>query len=415
MTTTDPDEAWASTDAPPSIYVLMGKVLADLPAIGKNQRNSEQGFMFRGYDDVLNGLNPILSRYGVFFVPDVIERIAEKRATRSGGTMYEVNLHVRFTFYGPRGDSVTATGWGEGTDMGDKATNKAMTNALKYVLFQTFAISTQEAAETDADRHSPEGTVPDEMECRLGCGKMIPGARTDREPMRVHAIEEHGWVRQTDGTVMSAEDNAARIAAADAESAALGEGSQDTPSTSGDNAGDNPPPADEAQQAPTKAAPKKRASKATAPAAPTAPDPAPPADDPAPPDDAPSDPPVAEDDAAPAVTDTDPDPDGGQDDEGFQCPDCEEPPFATQDEYTAHWYAAHDIDAPADQGVDVTPDDLATTVATVKTRISALTGGDARAYGAYRREHSLPRPDDLNAEQAAGLLSFLDELAAATK
>lgn len=145
---------------PPSVHECIGRIVAELPAIGKNQRNTEQGFNFRGIDDVLNALSPLLGKYGVFYVPDVLERVTEKRQTRSGGTMYEVNLHVRYTFYGPRGDSVSASGWGEGTDMGDKATNKAMTGAMKYVLFQVFAIATAEQSEIDADRGVPEETVP---------------------------------------------------------------------------------------------------------------------------------------------------------------------------------------------------------------------------------------------------------------
>jgi hypothetical protein len=144
--------------APPeSIHVLMARVLADLPAIGKDQFNQQQGFAFRGVDDVLNALNPILARHGVFYVPNVVERIYSQRATRSGSVMHTVDLHVRYRFYGPAGDHVEASGWGEGTDSGDKATNKAMTGAMKYVLFQVFAISTQEASDQDAT--TPPETV----------------------------------------------------------------------------------------------------------------------------------------------------------------------------------------------------------------------------------------------------------------
>lgn len=142
----------------PSIHVLMARILGELPAIGKNSYNEQQKFHFRGIDDVMNALNPLLAKHGVFFVPDVVERIDSERATRSGSAMYVVNLHVRFRFYGPNGDFIEASGWGEGTDMGDKATNKAMTGAMKYVLFQAFAISTEEASENDGDNASPEQT-----------------------------------------------------------------------------------------------------------------------------------------------------------------------------------------------------------------------------------------------------------------
>ncbi len=142
---------------PRSIYERMIAIIEELPAIGKTQQNKEQGFMFRGHDQVMNALNPLLAKYGVFIVPNVIERVVSTRETKRGTAMYEVNLHVEFTFYGAAGDSFTASGWGEGTDMGDKATNKAMTGAFKYVVAQAFALATAETS--DADATSPEETM----------------------------------------------------------------------------------------------------------------------------------------------------------------------------------------------------------------------------------------------------------------
>ena len=149
-------------------------ILDELPAIGKDQRNPQQGFMFRGHDDILNALNPLLAKHGVFVVPDVIERVTAQRTTKSGAVMYEVNLHVRFVFYGPGdGDIVVASTWGEGTDSGDKATNKAMTMAFKNVLNQTFAISSAEFGDTDAE--TPEETTAEEAKPPTGKDKATKG------------------------------------------------------------------------------------------------------------------------------------------------------------------------------------------------------------------------------------------------
>jgi ERF superfamily len=139
-----------------TVVECMGRIIAELPAIGKTQRNTQQGFNFPGIDDVQNALTPLLGRYGVVPMPHVLERIASTRTTNGGGTMYEINLHVRYTFYGPGGDSIVGSGWGEGTDLGDKATSKAMTTALKDVLFQALQIATSEQSEADADRTTPE-------------------------------------------------------------------------------------------------------------------------------------------------------------------------------------------------------------------------------------------------------------------
>jgi hypothetical protein len=159
----------------PTIHERLVAILSELPAIGKTQRNEQQKFMYRGHDDVLNALNPLLAKHGVFVVPDVLHRLEGRRETRSGGVMYEVNLHVGYTFYGAGGDFVRASAWGEGTDSGDKSTNKAMTMAFKNVLAQVFAVSTAEGASYDTDQHSPEETVrPFDPETDLMPGGVKP-------------------------------------------------------------------------------------------------------------------------------------------------------------------------------------------------------------------------------------------------
>lgn len=125
-------------------------ILEELPAIGKDTENTQQHFMYRSHDAVLNALNPLLAKYGVFMVPTVLDRITDQRPTRSGGVMYEVNLHVQYAFYGPMGDRFLSSAWGEGTDSGDKATNKAMTMAFKNVIAQVFAVSTADTIDTDS-------------------------------------------------------------------------------------------------------------------------------------------------------------------------------------------------------------------------------------------------------------------------
>jgi hypothetical protein len=140
-----------------TIHQRLVAILAALPAIGKDAYNQQQQFHYRSHDQVLNALNPLLAAFGVFVVPYVMKRSTAQRATRSGGVMYEVNLHVQYEFFGLAGDSVQASAWGEGTDSGDKATNKAMTMAFKNVIAQVFAVSTEEAQ--DSDGTTPEATT----------------------------------------------------------------------------------------------------------------------------------------------------------------------------------------------------------------------------------------------------------------
>ncbi len=152
----------ASAIGTDTIHVLLGRVLRDLPAVGKGSTapDSMGNYSFRGIDDTLNALNPILSKHGVFYVPIVEERRDSDRQTSGGKSLWMVSLRVRYRFYGPAGDSVDCVVEGEGSDSGDKATQKAMTAAMKYMLFQVFAISTKEVGEMDAERHDVPETTP---------------------------------------------------------------------------------------------------------------------------------------------------------------------------------------------------------------------------------------------------------------
>jgi len=142
----------------PTIHERIIAIIDALPAIGRNQRNIQQNFNFRGIDDVLNALKPLLATHGVHYAPTVLERIYEPRQTGGGKIMHTVHLHVSWTFYGAQGDSITCATWGEGTDMGDKATNKALTASQKYALFNVFSIASEDQASTDSDGHAAEET-----------------------------------------------------------------------------------------------------------------------------------------------------------------------------------------------------------------------------------------------------------------
>ena len=168
----DPKPDWLAMPDELTVHQRMLAVLAELPAIGKGQYNEQQKFAFRGHDDVMDALNPLLAKWGVLVVPEVVERWTGERTTSRGSTMYEVSLHVRYTFYGAAGDTVEASAIGEGTDMGDKSTSKAMTMAFKAVLAQAFAISTSEFS--DPDGQSAEETTRG--------GSRPSGGRGQREP-----------------------------------------------------------------------------------------------------------------------------------------------------------------------------------------------------------------------------------------
>lgn len=106
-----------------NIFESIAAIMAEIPAIGKGKKNQQQGFMYRGVDDVMNALQPLLAKYKVFVVPDVLSQTREERTTKNGTNMLYSLLHVRFTFFAEDGSNVVASVIGEGMDTADKASN----------------------------------------------------------------------------------------------------------------------------------------------------------------------------------------------------------------------------------------------------------------------------------------------------
>lgn len=133
-----------------TIYKNIIACLKDIKAIGKNSKNKIQGFMYRGIDDVMNELNPILSKNNVFIVPTILESTREEKLTAKGGTLIYTLLKVKYTFYAEDGSNIECIVIGEAMDSGDKSTNKAMSIAMKYALFQVFCIPTEDDPDKDS-------------------------------------------------------------------------------------------------------------------------------------------------------------------------------------------------------------------------------------------------------------------------
>lgn len=147
-----------------NIYKAMLAIQNEIDAIGKNKTNAQQGFKFRGIDDVYNTVHPLLSKYGVFSVPRVTNSKYETYVNAKGNRATSVYLAVEYTFYAEDGSSVVCAVASEGTDYADKATNKAMSFAHKYAILQIFSIPTDDIIDGDADSPRRDGAKTEPLE-----------------------------------------------------------------------------------------------------------------------------------------------------------------------------------------------------------------------------------------------------------
>ena len=138
------------------VYQAINKVQAALSKNGitKDRRNQQQGYNFRGIDDVYNALSPLLAENGLCILPRILSRQCEERQTAKGGTLFYVTVEAEFDFVSSEdGSAHVVRTFGEAMDSGDKATNKAMSAAYKYAAFQAFAIPTEGDHDADAQTH----------------------------------------------------------------------------------------------------------------------------------------------------------------------------------------------------------------------------------------------------------------------
>lgn len=161
------------------IFKAIPAIMGEIGHIGKDKENTQQHFMFRGVDQVMNTMHPLLAKNGVFVVPEVVNTRREERQTKNGGNLIYTMHTIRFHFCAEDGSEVVATVVGEGMDSADKSSNKAMAVAFKYACFQVFCIPTEEMAKDDPDAYMPEPSEATEQQI----GNWIAACKSREEMM----------------------------------------------------------------------------------------------------------------------------------------------------------------------------------------------------------------------------------------
>lgn len=139
-----------------NIYAKMANILKETKAITKSEKNQQQGFKFRGIDNVMNELHELFAKNDVFILQEVQDFTVDARPTAKGGTLFYTRAKIKFRYTTTDGSFVETVNVGEAMDSGDKGMNKAMSIALKYSLLQMFLIPTEE--QKDPDATTPEET-----------------------------------------------------------------------------------------------------------------------------------------------------------------------------------------------------------------------------------------------------------------
>lgn len=144
------------------VYKAISAVQGGLAKIGvsKDRKNQQQGFAYRGIDDVYSALAPLLSENHLCILPRIINKEVTERTTQKGGVIFYTTLAIDFDFVSAiDGSRHTVSVYGEAMDTGDKSIGKAMSYAYKSMAFMAFSIPV-EGQDNDPDKTTHQDIVP---------------------------------------------------------------------------------------------------------------------------------------------------------------------------------------------------------------------------------------------------------------
>ena len=104
------------------VYKAITAVAGELAAkgIGKTRQNVSQGFKFRGIDDVMNSLSPLLAKHNLVMLPRVLTRQVVERVNGKGTVLFYVSVEVEYDLVSAvDGSKHVVRVFGESMDSGD--------------------------------------------------------------------------------------------------------------------------------------------------------------------------------------------------------------------------------------------------------------------------------------------------------
>ena len=164
-----------------SIVEALAEASLEIGAVKKLERNTGQGFQFRGIDAVTKACHPVLGRLGIVVVPAV--QSVEYTEVLVGGKrtpMVSCRMVLQVQFI-KGAEAVTTVVACEAMDSGDKATAKAHSVGLRTALLQTLMLPTDEP---DPDHHSYQRSEPVDPEQEAGRLTALVESATTLEELR---------------------------------------------------------------------------------------------------------------------------------------------------------------------------------------------------------------------------------------
>lgn len=137
----DPGIPEPGADGPEQVpvHVAWSRVMGTVRGVSKGGWYGKPGqtgsYQFRGVDAALNAFGPACRLHGVLVLPVTTDAAYRDVKTSTGKNSRECTVTVTYRIIGPAGDSIEVQSVGESMDSADKGTAKALSTALRSLLF----------------------------------------------------------------------------------------------------------------------------------------------------------------------------------------------------------------------------------------------------------------------------------------
>lgn len=132
------------------IHQKLSIIASKISPINKTGNNKDDNYKFKSNEDVYFQLQPLFKAEGIIIIPEVLES-SETIIDTNKGRAFKARLKVKWTFVAQDASSFDCVMIGEALDTSDKASNKAMTASLKYLLIYMFLIPAQYMPDADSN------------------------------------------------------------------------------------------------------------------------------------------------------------------------------------------------------------------------------------------------------------------------
>lgn len=175
-----------------NIFEAISAIYGEVGYVQK-QSSRQLNYTYASEAGFIQALRPAFINHGVIVRVANVEILKlENYETKNGTVMMRAVIKGEVEFcHAPSTTTVTTQALGEGSDAGDKAVNKAMTDMYKYALRHMFMIETGD----DPDQTQPEERMKD-------VAQELGGVVKKSEPAEI-SLEEAGAVVTEDGTPYS--------------------------------------------------------------------------------------------------------------------------------------------------------------------------------------------------------------------